>query len=262
MFWVSFCFYEDYRRRLFQNLLFVSNTSAILNIFILLSSFSHSLSICTYTVAKERVAYAAACNPSFVNLMIGTNDIKGIYIKEWGDKSRETFRIPENISYKNFAKNFDSILEQLLKNTEAFIAVNTLPPMGENLECEANKCIRAANSLIKKSVIKAMETKAGKERIMVVDVYGALAAHILEHKTERQRKISLKVDEFGEISIKIAFKSKIFGVGYNECSEKYGLSVLLDALHLNDTGAMIVADKVSEWMTGIDEREEKGRKAK
>ena len=199
-------------------------------------------SILTYTILKERVDWVVACNPHYVSVMIGTNDIKGVYCKEWGDGSKVTWNIDENVSFENFEKNLKAIIEKLVAETEAVVGVNTLVMMGEDLERDANVHIRKANVIIKKLA------KAAGPRVTVIDSYGNLEKYLLKNSTEEKRRASLKVEDFGTVTSSLAIKMKLLGQSYNQVAKPYGLTVMVDALHLNDTGAEVVAEGVLGWL--------------
>ncbi|GMH94261.1 hypothetical protein TL16_g12858 [Triparma laevis f. inornata] len=200
-------------------------------------------SIGTDTIVVERVDWVVACEPKFVSVMIGTNDIKGIYKPEWAEGTISNFHIKEGeITFSTFRRNMTSIVANLVKYTDAKIAVHTLPPMGEDLECEANTFIYKANSIIKEVV-----ARVGSARITLIDTFANLEKYLLETTTKEYREKGLKVDNFGDAKASVAIK-RLLGFGYDACGKPFGLTVMCDALHLNDTGAKIVADAVVAWM--------------
>ncbi|GMH72095.1 hypothetical protein TrST_g750 [Triparma strigata] len=200
-------------------------------------------SIATDTVLNERVDWVVACDPKYVSVMIGTNDIKGIYKPEWAEGTIENFSVKEGeITFATFRRNMTSIVANLIKYTDAKIAIHTLPPMGEDLECEANTFIYKANSIIKEVV-----DRVKSPRVTLIDTFGNLERFLLETTTKEQREKGLKVDNFGDAKVSIALK-RLVGMGYDACGEPFGLAIMCDALHLNDTGAKIVADAVVEWI--------------
>jgi len=72
-------------------------------------------SIATETVDVERVGWSLECKPSYVSILIGTNDIKGIYLPEWGKGTKESFNLKHEVSYKSFRDNLKSIVQQYIK---------------------------------------------------------------------------------------------------------------------------------------------------
>lgn len=76
--------------------------------------------ILTYTVDKERVEWVAACQPTYVALMIGTNNVRSVYRADWAAKSRMAWKIPQShrLTIDQFEKDLKSIVSQLLKSTK------------------------------------------------------------------------------------------------------------------------------------------------
>jgi len=209
-------------------------------------------SILTYTVLKERVAWVAACDPAYVSVMIGTNDVKGIYKKEWGDGSRVTWEFPEGeiVDWEAFGRNIEMIVDYLVRNTTAAIGVSTLLMMGEDLECDANVHIRKGNAIIRKAVEGAGKGK-GKGRVILVDCYEVCAKYLMKTTSSAERKKGLKVDDFGSVGPELAIRTRFLGHSYDAVSAKFGLKIMCDALHLNERGATLVADKVLLWLRSI-----------
>jgi hypothetical protein len=171
------------------------------------------------------------------------------YKKDWGDGSKVTWNFPpgEDVSYAAFAKNLAGILDDLLENTEAKIALNTLPFMGEDLTSAANDCVREGNEIIKR-----VGKRCG-ERVTVVDVFGALERHLLATTDAAFRSKGLKVDDFGSAGPALAIRCVLLGQSYDAVCKGFGLQLMCDALHLNDTGAKIVAEKVLDWLRSYAE---------
>ncbi len=208
-------------------------------------------SLASETVAQERVHHAIACRPDFVCVMIGTNDIRGVYNKEWGAKTRSTFGLEHQLSYERFAEHLTSIVATLLAHTAAQIALCTLPFMGEDLDNAANQCVAQANDCIKQTVVNICEqSPENQSRLVLLDTNQALTDVLLKTTTPEQRRKALKIDDFSSVAFSLAFRSKLLGQSYDHIGACFGLSLTCDALHLNDKGAMLVAGLVLKWIKG------------
>jgi lysophospholipase L1-like esterase len=189
--------------------------------------------------------HSLQCNPSYVSILIGTNDIKGIYKPEWGAGTLANFGLADPVGYNSFRKYLKSIVGQYIAaDPHSKVAVHTLPPMGEDLSSRANGCVRKANEIIF-LVAKGFE---GTGRVEVVDTYGALSGHLRENSTREAREGSLKVDDFSSVGPEALIKHNLMGYSYDSIGRRFGLTVMVDALHLNETGARIVADGVGGWL--------------
>lgn len=105
--------------------------------------------ICSWTVSQERLDRALTCNPEFVILWIGTNDIRSIYKNIWSWQMVHMWNLPEDPSLDGLEQNVRTMLQRLLDRSPKVkhIALCTLPPMGEDLTHPANRIVKAANSL-------------------------------------------------------------------------------------------------------------------
>jgi len=116
--------------------------------------------------------------------------------------------------------------------------------MGENLTCTANEFIRMGNEVVRRVAAGA---KAGG-RITVIDVYAACEKFLVETTTEEERAAGLKVDDKGTVAPQLAIRCVLLGQKYDSVSKGFGLKIMCDALHLNETGARIVTDEVLRWL--------------
>jgi hypothetical protein len=187
--------------------------------------------------------------------MIGTNDIKGIYNPDWGAGTKLNFNLSDPVSYTSYRKYLKLIIEQYMKaSPNSKVAVHTLPPMGEELGSSPNSHILKANEIIHQVVSSFLSTG----RVVVIDTFGALEKYLKDNTTEEERKLAMKVDDFSSVGPEALIKYNLLGYSYDDIGKRFGLKVMVDALHLNDTGARIVADGVGAWLRG--ELEKKGRK--
>ena len=176
--------------------------------------------------------------------MIGTNDIKGIYNSAWGAGTVEKFQLAEELSYSNFRKNVKKIIDRCASERSVVkVGVSTLPMMGEDLNSRANACVKKANTIIREIVEGVRD-----DRVEVIDVHEKLEKYLLRNSRQGEREASLKVEKFYGVAAEILFKNKLLGMSYDKISEKYGLKVMVDSLHLNDRGATIVKNEICNWL--------------
>ena len=173
-------------------------------------------SICTLPLLKLVVPEVIECHPKFVCILIGTNDIKGVYNAEWGEKSVDLWNLPDKLSFDTYEANLGTILDNFLQKTSANIGVCTLPPMGENLNCTANDFIEKANLVIKKVVKTHEKTK----RVTVIDISQKLKEQI------RMKKIdfasSHSVNDFEKAMKSMSILRVIFRFSWNKLGNRVG----------------------------------------
>ena len=95
----------------------------------------------------ESIVY---CDPDYVTILIGTNDVKDILNNEGKEKMKSSSK--ETPSFNNYELNLINIVRKILEMTNATVALCTLPPIGEDLSSEANYMyVHEANTIIKKA---------------------------------------------------------------------------------------------------------------
>lgn len=201
--------------------------------------------ICSWTVYHKRLEGILRYNPDYVLVWIGTNDVRAIYKKWWFKQLECMWNLPERPSIRQLQVNVDGIVTRLLSHSPCVqVGLCTLPPMGEGLTDPANECVRQANAILEK-----IARRAG-ERCTIVPVYDALERAIVV----RQSTLGWKppVDYFLGFSLIMGILHHVFGYSWNQVSRLVGNTVLSDSLHLNETGADIVANTVVEWL--VDKR--------
>eukprot|EP00418_Pyrodinium_bahamense_P033259 CAMPEP_0179137988 /NCGR_PEP_ID=MMETSP0796-20121207/65866_1 /TAXON_ID=73915 /ORGANISM="Pyrodinium bahamense, Strain pbaha01" /LENGTH=189 /DNA_ID=CAMNT_0020837221 /DNA_START=320 /DNA_END=886 /DNA_ORIENTATION=+ len=187
--------------------------------------------------------------------MIGANDVRGVYKKDWGNASKKMWKIPEEVSLSNFEKNLRSIIDELIETTDAKLGLNTLCPMGEVMSSKANDCVRQANEIVRK-LVESYQNGKSKGRVMLVEVFAPLEKFILASSSEEQRLSSLKVDDFLSVATELALRSRFLGQGLDQIGKRFGLVATCDALHLNESGATVVAGAVQAWLEEVQAAKE------
>lgn len=197
--------------------------------------------ITSYTVLYERLNSTLSCHPDFVLVMIGTNDMRGVYSKTWGRRIKALNDLPDVPTMESFERNIKGILDFLHKASPLLqIGVCTLPPMGEDLKHKANQVVRDANEIIERVVSQA------EGKVTLVPIYANMEA-VLEKKAKRF--MSLSVDYFFPV-LAVLFPIYHFLpiFSWNTLSSWVGNTLLLDGLHLNEQGRDIVVDAIVQWL--------------
>lgn len=202
-------------------------------------------SICTHTILKERVDHVIDCKPDFIFVMIGTNDVMAMYRQDWAKDKIRLWNLPEIPTEEITIRNLTDIVRRLLDDTNAKVALATLPPMGEDIHCAANQLVQKINRCIIHDIQRDFRTE---KRFSVVDINGTLWTKI-NRNSPRNRKYFHSVDNFLQYAVLFGFFHCVFGVRWEVLSGVFtGNVVLLESLHLNEVGGAVVRDKVVEWL--------------
>jgi lysophospholipase L1-like esterase len=200
-------------------------------------------SITSYTVLEERLdmILQSCSQPDFVLLMIGTNDARALLYPSWARDVIRVNRLPQVPSLTNFANNLRGILDKLEQHSPTTqIAIATLPPMGENLQTRANSLIQEMNEVITSVVAEH------PQRCTVLPVFARLVDAI--ERQSHGRSVPIRAWLPVCIVQNLLYQNLYPAVNWNRLSKPLGHVVLSDGLHLNETGAKLVADVVAEWL--------------
>lgn len=199
-------------------------------------------SICTQTILHERVDHVISCQPDFIFIMIGTNDVMAMYREDWAKDKMRLWNLPEIPTDEVIMRNLTCIVKRLLDQTNACIGLATLPPMGEDVNCPANKLIQRINSGIRK-----MKHDIGAKEFSVIDINDALLQKIKSESGNRHSYHT--VDKFLQYAVVMGIFHCVFNVRWTTLSYIFtGNVVLSESLHLNEIGADIIKDKVVDWL--------------
>jgi len=151
------------------------------------------------------------------------------------------------LSHENYRDNLQQVITKILQKAKPTtqIAVCTLPPLGEDLTRPENTdIIHRANQTIAEVV-----HSIASNRVKLLPVNESLVAQIEKATaTTPLPAHPVPVTDFMRIVPEMAIRVHLFGQGYESVSAKNGMHVLSDALHLNETGAQIVARLVLDWL--------------
>ena len=174
--------------------------------------------------------------PDFVILLVGTNDVMSSLDPELGKLSRKLKHIPHDPTMVNYSKNITEIIRQLKQNTNATIALGSLPVIGENLDSLENRTVAVYNAELNK-ISKAKNVAYlpvfEKQRDFLFAKIGGQGADC----TNSTRK-----------SFEALLKHYLFFRTLDSISRKNGFLLLTDGIHLNSAGAKYVADEIESFI--------------
>ncbi len=175
-------------------------------------------------------------NPDFVVLLVGTNDITSSLDPKLAETTRKMKHIPHQPTLNHYCNNIETIIKRLKEETQAQIALASLPVIGENLESIENKTVYEYNTALKQI--------AKKEHIHYLHVYEKQRTYLLE-------KINGKGKDCVD-STKKAFKALflhfLLFVPLDSIARKNGFLLLTDGIHQNSLGAKFIADEVEKFI--------------
>lgn len=191
----------------------------------------------TYTVL-EQLDEIIASQPSYITLLIGTNDVNACM----SEASLRTYwdigRIPRGTrpSYETFKTNYTQIVERLTRETTAKIALISLPVMSENLAETANQRADQYSQFIKSLALeKGLAYLPVRERMK----------EFLERHPKQIRHGFNKTDALIRINM---VRHYLLGQSWDKIAMRLGHDLTHDHLHLTTRGAAIIASEVERFL--------------
>ena len=197
---------------------------------------------------NQRIDEIIKCDPDLVFLLIGSNDAMGSLSKDAGEFYKKFKNLPLLPALDWYEKNYDQILQKLLKSTSAKIILITIPWVGEHEDSKIISIIKEHNKVIKK-----LSLKYELEVLPFFDEMGKLilSKHQQNNSTEmipvytRKKNASLSV--FGIL------KYYQLGFSWNEIGDKNNLNATFDFIHLNERSGILLEHLVQRSMKTIND---------
>jgi lysophospholipase L1-like esterase len=186
----------------------------------------------------RRLDDTIAAKPDLITLLIGTNDIQSSMSLSQEKRYREMKKIAPNeqTSYAIFCDNFSRIITRFKTETNAQIAVFSLPILSENLDHEANKKGDQYSDFIKQM--------AAQENLTYLPLRETQKAHLQQHPS--QSKYSYE-DTFRLMNLSI-LRNIFMKQSWDEISTIHGLRLTPDNIHQNSVSGQMIIDLVKTFI--------------
>ncbi len=179
------------------------------------------------------------CKPDYITVLIGTNDVNGMLSEKVRTRQMKAMKLPQKPDENWFHDNLNSLCAMLKKKTTAKIGLLSIPPLGEDLEsAPVNATARISN------IVKDVALSNGC-------VYIPLHETIIEYIKQQGLNPRVHYRNGSEKPMYIAIvKRFLFGKSFDAISRSNGFAVLTDLLHLNDRGALMIANLIEKFILG------------
>jgi lysophospholipase L1-like esterase len=184
----------------------------------------------------DRLNDIVACRPDLITVLIGTNDVAAHINEKWRDGYMRRKRLSELPSSETFECSLVAIVDRLQSDTDAPIALSEIPILGENLGSAENARVCAYNRIVHRV--------AGDRGLEVLPLFGRLRELLPEQSTVTRFDGSKR---WMNRAIRQRF---ILRRGWDRISEKNGLSLMTDHIHLNERGAQVMVTLVEDFAIG------------
>jgi len=188
----------------------------------------------------QRLDPVIAAKPDAVTILIGTNDVNATLSERNLRHYVEFYKITTTPTLERYEENLLAIVRRLQAETHARLSLLSLAVIGEDLEHEANRRIALYN--------EAVRTVARATKIDYLPLHERLLDYLRAHEADRASLPPRLEYRDGLVNIGNAIALHGTGLSWNEISRRNGLLVTTDCIHLNETGAAMVADLIERWL--------------
>jgi acyl-CoA thioesterase I len=179
-------------------------------------------------------------DPDYVTIMIGTNDVNATMSERNWLRYKSFHHLPSRPTLDWYEENLKEIIVRLKAETAAKLALLSLSPIGEDLAHEANKKVEKYNKVVRRI--------AHDEDVDYLPLHEEMIAYLFAHEADRAQLPPMLAYRDGLHNTANALGLHSTGLSWDEVSQRNGLLLLTDTLHLNSKGAAIVADLIEGWL--------------
>eukprot|EP00746_Dinoflagellata_sp_MGD_P125084 gnl/MRDRNA2_/MRDRNA2_59779_c0_seq2.p1 gnl/MRDRNA2_/MRDRNA2_59779_c0~~gnl/MRDRNA2_/MRDRNA2_59779_c0_seq2.p1 ORF type:complete len:224 (+),score=33.03 gnl/MRDRNA2_/MRDRNA2_59779_c0_seq2:487-1158(+) len=188
-----------------------------------------------------------ACKPDVVTLLAGTNDWKDIQNEKWAKTSQSFMKNPQSATEEWFVDNMRAIIRRLLDELEnVHIGVCQVPIMGEDPASQANRYVHRANGLLK-DLVAEFSGRAAR-RIEIIPIADSLFAYLRDVPANLSGQAPMPFEKWEAMMAPTSIRHYLCRTSWDQLGERLGLRLSCDGLHLNDTGAKIVANQLASFV--------------
>jgi len=197
---------------------------------------------------NQRIDEIIKCDPDLVFLLIGSNDAMGSLSKEAGESYIKFKNLPLLPALDWYEKNYDQILQKLLKSTSAKIILITIPWVGEHEDSKIISIIKEHNKVIKKLALKY--------ELKVLPFFDEMEKLILSKHQQNNSAETIPVytrKKNASLSVLGILKYYLLGFSWNEIGDKNNLSTTFDFIHLNERSGILLENLAQRSMKTIND---------
>ncbi|MGL4338031.1 MAG: SGNH/GDSL hydrolase family protein [Turicibacter sp.] len=184
----------------------------------------------------NRLDEVIACNPNYITILIGSNDILATLNKQNELRFERKKDLPIKPNEVWFESNLTAIISTLKQKTKAKIAILSLPLISENPESLAYKKSISYSKIIAKI--------AKCEQICYLPLNECQLQYLTNHHKAKPKGYDSSLLVF----FKPAFKHYVLGKTWDEISKEEGLTLTIDTVHQNKVAATMIERLVLQFL--------------
>ncbi len=189
----------------------------------------------TYNLVR-RLDDVIADKPDIVFILIGTNDVTSVMSVYASVFVITRKRLPRWPSLKWAYTNLRTIIRRIKDETGAVVAVGSIPVLGEDLQSPPNVVARRYNTQLR--------TIAAQENARYLPIFERMEQHLREETDGKGRPFRGSV----RLMLRLLVRRVIFRESFDTFSARQGFHLLTDGIHLNHTGAGLIAAELESFL--------------
>jgi lysophospholipase L1-like esterase len=187
---------------------------------------------------RQRLDQTIACRPSHVIILVGANDALGSLGGRAAAYYHGLWRLPQDPDPAWFRDNLEAMVDRLRRETQARIALLSLPPLTEDPQHPAYRQARLFSGIIKEV--------AERQGAVYLPLFESME-RTLAGRTRHADSESFHGHERGAMYGAI-LRHYLLGQDWNTISRANGFLLLVDFIHLNERGGHMVADLADDFL--------------
>ena len=189
---------------------------------------------------NERVDNIIKHNPDYITILIGTNDAIGSqnikHIQDYYVSTKGLPRLPHIDWYRSELERF---ITTVTVQTDAKIAISTLPWLGEQSNAEIITVVMDHNDIIR--------SLSKKYNLTLIDLFKNF-----EDSIDSNNSVPYTTTEWRRLrGLRAVILHYVFGWSWNRIGEKYRLKLLCDHIHLNEKSGAIFQNLMEDFINEV-----------
>jgi lysophospholipase L1-like esterase len=184
----------------------------------------------------QRLDEIIRLQPDYVSILIGTNDANLALIREQWQAQLKISQIPETLTVEGYRRNLTEIVQRLQAETEAKIALLSLPTIGEESEHYAFQQAARYSGII--------QEVAAELGVAYLPLNERMTAYLEEHHADQKYPF----EKWDVAMAALSVKHLVLHTGLDRISAEHGFVLHVDHLHLNTHGGEMIADLIEEFI--------------
>jgi len=187
---------------------------------------------------RLRLEPIIACQPDFVTVLIGTNDVNAIMSEGNQQRYVKSNHLPREPNLEWYTSELESIVKTLQARTSAHIAILSPPVLGEELYTRPNRTVATYAS--------AARDVARRSNVTYIPLFELMCEELDQ---AGHQPLEVFEDGLGRI-VRASLKVLLLRQSFDAVSDAAGYYFLTDGIHLNSRGAKRVAGLIERFLEG------------